>query len=471
MSPSTSDAKSIKKTKEASAPAAVTGTGAAALSSNGSSNGHGNGSTATRAKRILAMSKVAARTFNPIRKFVEQSKAVPNPHKKKLALSIGDPTLFGNFKLDQSCMDAVKRKLEDYSANGYTPATGTDAARKAIAEKYTRPEAPLVYQDVILASGCSDSLNLCIGALCDEGQNILIPAPGFSLYETLASSKGIECRFYHLVPERQWEADLAEMESLIDDNTAAIIVNNPSNPCGSVYSKKHLQDILAIAERYGLPIIADEIYGDMVFKGHEFFPMATLTTTVPILAAGGLAKRYLVPGWRLGWILIHDRDGQFEEIRKGIVNLSQLTLGANSLVQAAVPEILQAPESFYEETMKQLESNANISREMLKGIPGLTPIFPQGAMYLLLQIKIEEFEGIKNDFEFAEKLIEEEAVFVLAGQIFRCPGEFLRIVFTAPVEQLREAYERIRQFCIRHHTPTAAKAAASAVSVMSPNKK
>nr|KAJ3422811.1 hypothetical protein HK105_006249 [Polyrhizophydium stewartii] len=444
-----------------------------------------------RAPRPIRASAVAMRTRNPIRAIVDGLRVVPNPDKPMLSLALGDPTTFGNFKLHRSAVDAVKHKLDSYSANGYPPSIGTETARKSLAAKYSRPAAPLTDKDVIIASGCSDALNLSIGVLCNEGQNILLPAPGFSLYETLASSKGIECRFYNLLPERSWEIDVAHLESLIDANTACILINNPSNPCGSVYSKSHLLEILHVAERHDLPIIADEIYADMVFKPHEFFPLATLTTTVPILSTGGLAKRYLVPGWRVGWVFVHDRDGRFDEasmrrtycgsdigaadlallswrtarlplhtqVRRGLVNLSQLTLGANSLIQAAIPEILASPQSFYDETMHQLEANARVSSELLKGIPGIQPIFPQGAMYLMVEIKLDEFDGIKDDLDFVEKLVQEESVLCLPGKCFRCPRPFVRIVFTPPKDQLEVAYGRIREFCVRHHRSAASKKA------------
>lgn len=171
----------------------------------------------------------------------------PNPEKDFISLALGDPSVFGNFKPHSDCIDAVKRQLDSYSkeANGYPPSMGTEAARAAVARAYSRPEAPLSAKDVILASGCSDALNICIGGLADEGDNIVLPRPGFSLYETLASSRGIECRFYNLDPNREWEVDLKHLESLIDKGTRAILINNPSNPCGSVYSKEHLLDVLA----------------------------------------------------------------------------------------------------------------------------------------------------------------------------------------------------------------------------------
>ena len=163
-------------------------------------------------------------------------------------------------------------------------------------------------------------MELCIAVLCNEKQNILIPKPGFSLYETLASSKGIDCKYYNLLPSKRWEIDLEHLESQIDANTACIVINNPSNPCGSVYSRQHLLDFLEIAEKHNIPVIADEIYGNMVFAGQEFVPLASLTTKTPILSCSGLAKRFLAPGWRIGWICIFDKQNRFEMVRRGLSN-------------------------------------------------------------------------------------------------------------------------------------------------------
>ncbi len=106
--------------------------------------------------------------------------------------------------------------------------------------------------------------------------------------------------------ESNWEVNLIELESLIDQNTVGILINNPSNPCGSVYSKAHLKKIISVAERYHLPIIADEVYGEMVFPGYEFYYMSELSESVPILSCNALSKRFILPGWRFGWIAIHD---------------------------------------------------------------------------------------------------------------------------------------------------------------------
>ncbi|KAI9277073.1 tyrosine aminotransferase [Phascolomyces articulosus] len=396
-------------------------------------------------------SDVAKRAHNPIRQIVDKLKVDPQAQKSFISLSVGDPTVFGNFNVDQTANDAIYKQLNTFKHNGYGPAHGTVQARDAIARKFTTPEASLTADDVILTNGCSGALEICINVLCNPGQNILLPRPGFSLYRSLADVKQVEGRYYNLLPEKNWQADLEQMESLIDDNTAAILVNNPSNPCGSVYPKEHLEAILAVAAKHHVPVIADEIYCDLVFEGNTFYPMASLTQDVPILSVGGLAKKWLVPGWRIGWILVQDRHDVFnKEVREGLLNLSQVILGPNSVVQGALDDILHnTPQAFYDETIKQLEHNTKLSLEAVSKIDGLKPVTPQGAMYMMVGIDIEKFKDIESDVDFSSKLVAEENVLCLPGQCFDYPN-FIRIVITPPAGSLTEAYERMAQFCARH---------------------
>lgn len=187
----------------------------------------------------------ALRTTNPIRAIVDNLKSPPNPNKEVISLSIGDPTLFGNFQPPTEIIDEFTRVLRDSKHNGYPPSVGYQSARDAIAKHYSIPEAPVTAADVIICSGCSGAIEMCISGLADEGQNILLPKPGFSLYQTVAEARGIEVRYYDLLPDRGWEADLDHVRSLIDSKTALLLVNNPSNPCGSNYSEQHLRDIVA----------------------------------------------------------------------------------------------------------------------------------------------------------------------------------------------------------------------------------
>lgn len=152
---------------------------------------------------------------------------------------------------------------------------------------------------------------------------------------------------------------LYNLENLIDENTAAIVVTNPSNPCGSVFSKSHIKNILNIAEKYYVPVIADEIYEHFVFSGTDYHSFSSLSKNVPVLSCGGLTKRFVVPGWRLGWIVIHDRNDVLKGIRRGLSNLSQRLLGANTVVQTAIPDILKnTPQKFFDSLVEIIEVSA-----------------------------------------------------------------------------------------------------------------
>ena len=317
-------------------------------------------------------SVVAKNTFNPIRDVMETMTLTPNPDKKMISLSLGDPTVYKNLLPAREVVEAVKESLMAGVKNGYGPSTGFVEARQAVAEYVSTPGAEVTANDVILCSGCSGALDIAISTLADAGQNILVPKPGFPLYVTLSAGQEIETREYNLLPNKDWEADLEQMEELIDQNTAAIVVNSPSNPCGSVFSVPHLKAILAIAEKYKVPIIADEIYEHFVFPGETYVPIASLTTTVPVLSCSGLTKRFLVPGWRLGWIIIYDRNNVFDqEIRRGLMCMSQRIIGSNTFIQGALPTILKnTPKSFFDNAIKVIKDNADLAFTKLRNTPG-----------------------------------------------------------------------------------------------------
>ncbi|XP_064641065.1 tyrosine aminotransferase-like isoform X2 [Lineus longissimus] len=357
-------------------------------------------SSQTRTSWNVKASSFAKNTHNPIRAIVDGLKLTPNPDKHMIALSIGDPTVFGNFPPSKAVTDAIKYIVDEGKCNGYGPSVGTVPCRTALAEFYTRPDAPLQPKDVILTSGCSSAIELCISGLANAGENILVPRPGFPLYSVLAKTLEIEVKEYDLLPEKSWEIDVDHLVSCIDDKTTAIVVNNPSNPCGSVYKKKHLEEILAVAEKYKLPIIADEIYADM--------------------------------------------------IQGGLICLSMRILGPNTLVQGALPLILANTEqSFYDETVTQIQKNAKLFYSAISKVPGLNPVMPQGAMYMMIGIELEHFPGMQTCEEFSERLVTEQSVFCLPGKAFNYPS-YIRVVLTVPELQLKEACSRIKQFCRKH---------------------
>lgn len=457
---------------------------------------------------MVPRSKTARATTNPIRNIVDRLQVPCNPERQPtLALNLGDPALYGNLppptELIEALAQAVATDSGRYvpdeketspgiasnggsllgkipmgsSPHGYPPAVGTMAARAAVAQHASRSGLVYSAQDVIVCSGCSGALDMAITVLADGGNNsspILLPQPGFTLYRTLCDSKGIPSVYYPLLPGSDWEVDLEAADHLLrglrEEGRAAAgwIVNNPSNPCGSVYSQEHLQAIKRLALYHGVPIIADEVYEDLVFAPNQYHPLAALEpVSVPVITCGGTAKRFLVPGWRLGWLLLAPNCGPaLDEVRKGVADLACLLLGANSVIQAALPAILQdVPRSYHESVNAYMARNAQILYEALaptengndKDNMAPLPITinrPQGAMYVLVGLPQGHFD-FADDVAASELLISEESVKVLPGTIFGIP-HYIRIVISPPPEVIREAAQRILHFCQRHMLQTLA---------------
>jgi len=403
----------------------------------------------------VVASQAAKNCKNYIRDIVDNLALEPNPEKAVIALSLGDPTVYGNLKPSPETLQAILEAIQSGNCNGYGPSVGTENARRAVANYLSFDGVSFSPRDVILCSGCSSSLDLCITVLADptKGHNIVIPKPGFPIYRTLAESLGVEVKTYNLVPERNWNIDLPHLEAQIDDNTAAIVINNPSNPCGSVFDEHHLRDILEIAYRHKVPVIADEIYERLVFPESRYVSSAAIDSGVPLLICGGLAKRFLIPGWRMGWIVIHDPVGAFDpDIRKGLISLSQKTIGSNSLAQGALPGILKlTPQSFYDDLVNTLYDNAKLTFNEISNIPGLTPYMPDGTMYMMVKIEVDHFPQFRTGLDFIQRLMEEESVFCLPGECFGITG-FMRLVITIPAELIQEACNRMSEFCSRYYT-------------------
>jgi tyrosine aminotransferase len=208
----------------------------------------------------------------------------------------------------------VQAVLYKPHAAGYVNACGTPEARQAIADAHSYPAHKISPDNVIVANGCSGALELALSALLDPGTAILVPQPGFPLYQVIAESHGANVVHYNLLPDRNWECDLDHLEELMVSHPnpiRAMLINNPSNPTGGVFSEEHLEQLLHFASRHHLPIVSDEVYGDLVFASKTFHPMAQVASKlgnqVPVITASGLAKQYLLPGWRIGWITFHDK--------------------------------------------------------------------------------------------------------------------------------------------------------------------
>ena len=401
--------------------------------------------------RVLG-SLSSLQSINPIREALISIRPPPSFPKTIHLLALGDPTAFPEFTSHQNVMAAAASELSRGSGNGYTDNLGPIVARTALAQYYSNANLKLTPQDVFLDLGCTGAIITVINALADAGDNILVPSPGFPMYSTTCSNRGIEDRRYKLLPEASWEADLAHMDILVNKRTKALVIVNPSNPCGSVYSRAHLQQLLNFAQRHHLPVIADEIYGHMTF-GTPFVSLGELETESPVFVLGGLAKRWLVPGWRVGWGVIYDRADIAQEARLGIFKVKNMTLHPPTFLSNAIPRILDTvPQGFYQQVTDKLQANADFLHSRINQLPGLAMSRPEGAMYAYVSINCNVFKDIHSSQQFAEKLAWEQGVITMPAECFLSDSAF-RIVLCNSREVLADSCDRIAQFLHAHLAP------------------
>ncbi|CAK9294030.1 unnamed protein product [Gordionus sp. m RMFG-2023] len=401
--------------------------------------------------KMITVSKRAANCINPPRAIFETLSVKPNPDKYLISLSQGDPSLHQLFPVHNEMMDAVINSVKSRQFNSYVPSVGLESARIAIANLYIKQGVNINWKDVFLTTGCTQALQWSIECLADRGDNILIPKPCFPIYKTFAKMNGIAFQSYNLIPKNQWEINLEHLESLINSKTKAIIINNPSNPCGSVFSKKHILKFLKLVSKYDLPVISDEVYAHIVFPGQIYYSIADLSSTVPIIICNSISKRYIVPGWRIGWIAIYDPIHCLDRVKEAICRLCQASFGVSSMIQAALPTILtKTPDSYFLNVVQLAYENAKEIKSALAKVPGITAMFPQGAIFMMIYISMKCFPEFKSEFEVVERLIQEESVFPYPSSIFGIGG-YIRISLIIPKDKAIVAAERMSKFFKNHY--------------------
>ncbi|KAJ9551391.1 hypothetical protein OSB04_015436 [Centaurea solstitialis] len=335
-----------------------------------------------------------------------------------IPLGLGDPTVFSCFTTTAIAEDAVLHALRSHSFNGYSPTVGLPQTRSAISE-YLSMDLPykLSPNDVYITSGCTQAIEVAISILAKPNANVLVPRPGFPMYNLYGALKNVEMRHFNLLPKNGWEIDLNAVDSLVDENTVAIVVINPGNPCGNVYSYEHLKKIAETAKKHKIVVIADEVYGHLVFGANPFVPMGVFGSMVPVLTLGSLSKRWLIPGWRLGWFVTTDPNGIFKNAKvvERLKKHFDVCCGPATFIQAAVPQILkQTNDVFFARTLGILKHSADLCVEMIKDISCLTcPTKPQGSMAMMAKLNVSLLKDINDDIDFCFKLAKEESVILL----------------------------------------------------------
>ncbi|XP_057953145.1 nicotianamine aminotransferase 1-like [Malania oleifera] len=369
-------------------------------------------------------------------------------------LGHGDPSAFPCFRTTHVAEDAVVDAVRSAKYNSYAPTVGILPARSAIAEYLSRDLAyKLSPDDIYVTTGCTQAIEVVLAVLASPGANILLPRPGFPYYEARTAYNNLEVRHFDLIPEKSWEVDLNAVEALADENTVAMVIINPSNPCGNVFTYQHLKKVAETARRLGILVVADEVYDHIAFGSNPFVPMGVFGSIVPVLTLGSMSKRWVVPGWRLGWLATCDPNGILKNsgIVKSIKDYLDISVDPATFIQGAVPQILEmTQEDFFSKIIALLREDSDICYDRIQEIPCITcPHKPEGSMFVMVKLNLSLLEDINDDMNFCLKLAKEESVIVMPGCAMGMKN-WLRITFAIEPSSLKEGLERIKSFYQRH---------------------
>jgi alanine-synthesizing transaminase len=246
-----------------------------------------------------------------IRNVVAEARKVEAAGQTVRYLNIGDPIPFG-FQTPPHLIEAVSRAMR----NGYTASVGIAPAREAVAAEYESRGMPVGTDRVILTAGTSEGIELALGAMADAGDEVLVPTPTYPLYTAVLAKLGARAVFYRTDPSNHWLPDLEDIKRNITSLTRAIVVIDPNNPTGAVYPEATRRELIAIAHASGVPILADEVYGDLSFNGPSPL-LGSLDPDAPILSFSSLSKAYMAPGWRAGWLCV-GRSNRLDDVLAAI---------------------------------------------------------------------------------------------------------------------------------------------------------
>lgn len=364
--------------------------------------------------------------------------------KDLIYLNIGDPIQFG-FKTPRHMIEATyKAMLENHT--GYSASDGVPDAVEAIkAEARKKGIRPY---DVIITTGASEAIDFALSALVNKGENVLVPSPGYPLYNALLSRLIGEPRPYILDEENGWQPNIDHMASQIDDKTRAIVLINPNNPTGAVYSEDTLRQVVELARQHNLVIFSDEIYDKLILNGAPHISPASIDPEVPVLTFNGLSKCYLAPGFRVGWMIISGIPELIEPYTEAMRKLARARLCASHPKQFAIPTALNGNQSHLPEVIETLRRRRDLTVERLNAIPRISCQKPDGAFYAFPRLDIDE-----SDKDFVIKLIQETGVVAVHGKGFGDLPEspHMRVVFLPDDEMLNKAYDRIEEFIRKHY--------------------
>ena len=356
---------------------------------------------------------------------------------KILPLNIGDPINF-DFQTPPHLIEAVYKAMRD-GKNGYAPSPGIKEALDAIRGEAARKGISSV-QDAFVTSGVSETVDLCLTALLNPGDDLLTPSPDYPLYSAVLAKMGLKLNTYDLNEDDGWQPELSDIKKKITPRTRGIVLINPNNPTGSVCTRAMLEAIAELARQHNLVVFADEIYDKLILDGDTCISIAAVAPDVPIITFGGLSKNYLAPGWRIGWGILSGEASAVMQYNDGIQKLLRARLCANHPEQYAIKAALEGPQDHLIEVRKKLRNRRDLTVRWAKSTPRVNCVSPRGAFYAFPRIDIPE-----GDEVFVRELILQKHVMVVHGSGFgQKPGtKHFRSVFLPDEQTLTRAYAAI----------------------------
>jgi alanine-synthesizing transaminase len=381
---------------------------------------------------------------------------------KIIKLNIGNVGVFGFDPPEEIQLDMI-RNLSNASA--YSDSKGIFAARKAIMQ-YCQEKGiqGVALDDVYTGNGVSELIVLSMNALLNDGDEVLVPTPDYPLW-TAAVSLSSGTPVHYLCDEsKDWAPDLNDLRKKITPRTKAIVVINPNNPTGAIYSKEVLLELTQIAREHGLILFADEIYDKMLYDGEKHISLASLSHDVVIITFNGLSKNYRSCGYRAGWMVVSGDKEMVRDYIEGLNMLASMRLCANVPGQYAIQTALGGYQSINDLVSEggRLAKQRDLAWKLITEIPGVTCVKPKSALYLFPKLDSEIYP-IEDDQQFVADLLKEEKVLLVQGSGFNWgkPDHF-RVVFLPHEDVLTEAIGRLARFLERYRNKHGRKASSTA---------
>jgi alanine-synthesizing transaminase len=387
---------------------------------------------------------------------MDRARQMEEDGQKIIKLNIGNLAVFG-FDAPEEIQQDMIRNLPNSA--GYSDSKGIFGARKAVMHETQRQGIKGVgLEDIYLGNGASELIVMATNGLLDDGDELLLPAPDYPLWTAAVSLSGGTPVHYLCDEANGWMPDIDDIRKKITPHTKGIVVINPNNPTGVLYTNALLQQIIELAREHGLVIFADEVYDKVLYDGVKHTPIASLSTDVLTLTFNSLSKSYRSCGYRAGWLIVSGDKKPATDYIEGLNMLSNMRLCANVPGQWAIQTALGGYQSINDLVGEggRLRKQRDLAYELITAIPGVTCVKPQAALYLFPRLDPKVYP-IEDDQQFFLEMLQETKVMLVQGTGFNWPNpDHFRVVFLPHEDELREAISRMAKFLENYRNHRAA---------------